>query len=132
MIGIDTNVLVRLLVRDDEAQAVAAERFAAELTPQRPGFVTQVVMVEMYWVLSRAYGLPVGECLAHIRALVASEDLEFDDGEGLVRALTLAEAGADFADALIQGANELFGVAETVTFDRRAGRRLGWRVLRSP
>ncbi len=51
--------------------------------------------------------------------------------EGLVRALDLAEGGADFGDALVQGAVELFGVRETVTFDRAAARELGWRLLGS-
>ena len=63
------------------------------------------------------------------RRLVETEVLEFDDGESVVRALTLAEEGADFADALIEGTMELFGVDETVTFDRRASERIGWRLL---
>ena len=46
-----------------------------------------------------------------------------------MRALTLAEEGADFADALIQGNMELIGADETVTFDRDAAARLGWRLL---
>ena len=81
------------------------------------------------FVLARAKRLPRATCLAVIRRLVETEVLEFDDGEGVVRALSLAEAGADFADALIQGAMELFGVDETVTFDRAAAERLGWTLL---
>ncbi|WP_210413924.1 hypothetical protein [Protaetiibacter larvae] len=48
-----------------------------------------------------------------------------------MRALALAEEGADFADALIAASGELFGVRETVTFDRAAARRLGWTSLAS-
>ncbi|GAB2551080.1 hypothetical protein [Leucobacter ruminantium] len=58
-----------------------------------------------------------------------SEVLEFDDGEGVVRALTLAEQSADFGDALIAGAMGLFGVDRVVAFDRRAASRLGWALL---
>ncbi|MFT4216486.1 MAG: type II toxin-antitoxin system VapC family toxin [Micropruina sp.] len=127
--GIDTNVLLRVLLQDDPVQAPIAARVFSGLTPESPGFVTQVTLAETYWVLARAKRLPRATCLTVIRRLVETDALEFDDGESVVRALTLAEAGADFADALIQGAMELFGVDETVTFDRDAAERLGWTSL---
>ena len=127
--GIDTNVLLRVLLQDDPVQGPIAARFLRELGTGSPGFITQVTLAETYWVLARAKRLPPATCLAVIRRLVETEVLEFDDGEGVVRALSLAEAGADFADALIQGAMELFGVDETVTFDRAAAERLGWTLL---
>ena len=129
MIGIDTNVLIRYTVRDDEDAYSLASAVMRDLTPEDPGFITQVVIAEFHWVLRSRYGFDRKSCLSVIRGLVQSDALEFDDGEGVVRALTLAEAGADFADGLIQGANELFGIAETVTLDRRAAQRLGWRLL---
>lgn len=130
MIGIDTNVLVRAIAEvEDTGAAAAAREFLRELSVDQPGFITQVAMAELYWVLSRAYRYPREDCLTVIRGLVETPTLEFDDGEGVVRALTLAEDGADFADALIHGTMELFGVAETVTFDRAAAGRLGWRLL---
>ncbi len=129
MIGIDTNVLVRYLVRDDDEQHAEAAAVLETLTEDAPGFVTQVTLVELYWVLARSYRFPVTTCLQVVRGLVSTSALEFDDGEGVVRALSLAEDGADFPDALIQGAMELFGVRETVTFDRAAAQRLGWRLL---
>ena len=67
--------------------------------------------------------------LAVLRGLVESQTLEFEDGESVIWALALAAEGADLSDALIQGSMELFGVAETVTFDRDASRRLGWHLL---
>ncbi len=127
--GVDTNVLLRFLVRDDEAQFAAAERFLEGLTPRAPGFVSQLTLAEVVWVLSRRYRFPKDACLAAIRGLIETEVLEFDDGETVVRALALAEEGADFADALIQGTMELFGAEETVTFDKDAADRLGWRLL---
>lgn len=130
MIGIDSNVLVRAFAEDeDDPSGRAARAFLSALEPEDPGFITQVTMAELYWVLSRSYRFDRESCLKVIRGLVRTESLEFDDGEGVVRALTRAEDGADFGDALIQGAMELFGVDETVTFDRSAARRLGWRLL---
>jgi predicted nucleic-acid-binding protein len=129
MIGIDTNVLLRYVLRDDEVAYGHAAEAMDELTPDDPGFITQVTMAEFYWVLARSYRVSREECLEIVRGLIETDSLEFDDAEGLVRALTLAEGGADFSDALIQGAMELFGVTETVTLDRAASQRLGWRLL---
>lgn len=129
--GIDTNVLLRYLLKDHPAQYAAAEQLLQSLTRESPGLITQVTLAETYWVLSRVKRLSRDTCLAVVRGLVETEALEFDDGEGVVRALTLAEEGADFADALIAGTMELFGADEIVTFDRHAAARLGWRLLGS-
>lgn len=131
MIGVDTNILVRAIAEDnDTASADLARTFLSSLTADSPGFITQVVMAEFYWVISRSYGFDRQSCLKVVRGLIETPTLEFDDGEGVTRALMLAEdTGADFADALIQGAVELFGVDEVVTFDRAVADRLGWRLL---
>ena len=127
--GIDTNVLLRALLQDDQSQSPVAAGTFAQLTPDAPGFITQITLAETHWVLSRSLKLPRRECLTIMRRLFESEELEFDDAEGVGRAIALAENGADFGDALIQGAMELFGVTRTVTFDRRAAERLGWEML---
>lgn len=129
LIGIDTNVILRATLNDDAVQSPLAQSLLLSLSPERLGFITQVSLVETYWVLSRSRKLPRAKCLAIIRGLVETHVIEFDDGESVVRALALAEEGADFADALIQGAMELFGATEVVTFDRDAAARLGWRLL---
>ncbi len=129
MIGIDTNVLTRAFVNEPHALQPAARRLLSSLTPDEQGFITQVTLAELYWVLKSGYGYDKRSRLAVIRALVESPVLEFDDGEAVVRGLTVAEDGADFPDGLIQGTMELFGVPETVTFDRDASRRLGWTLL---
>ncbi|MDF1490027.1 PIN domain-containing protein [Tessaracoccus caeni] len=129
LIGLDTNVILRVMLDDDAEQAEIARRVFRDLSPQRLGFITSVTLAEVYWTLSRGKGLPKAACLAAIRLLVEIEVLEFDDGEGAVRALELAEAGADFADALIHGTYEQFSIDEVVTFDRKAARYLGWNLL---
>lgn len=129
LIGIDTNVLLRALLQDDPVQAELAADVFRELGGGVRAFITQVTLVETYWVLARARKFPKGRCLEVMQRLVETESLEFEDGEAVVRALDLAASGADFADALIQGSMELFGVEETVTFDARAADRLGWRLL---
>ncbi len=129
MIGIDTNVLVRALTDIGHPQHAPAARFLESRTEADPGFITHVTLVELYWVLRKSYGVDRESILAVIRGLVETPVFEFEDGESVVRALALASEGADFADALLQGSMELFGIPETVTFDSDAGRRLGWRLL---
>ncbi len=129
MIGIDANVLLRYIVRDDPAQAQAADAVLESLTTAQPGFVTHVALAEFDWVLSRSYRQPRSIRLALIRGLLETATIEFEDGESVVRALSLAEAGADFPDALIAASGDLFGVRDTVTFDRTVAKHLGWRLL---
>src|SRR5690606_7815847 len=99
------------------------------LTAESPGFLTQVALAEIHWVLSRGARLDGRTCLTVIRSLLEREALEFDDAEGAVQALELAEEGADFADALIEMTMQQFGATRTVTFDRQAADRLGWERL---
>lgn len=129
MTGIDTNVMLRAVLHDDPVQSPVAAALFRSLTREAPGFITQVSLAEFYWVLSRSQRMPRDECLKVIRSLIETEVLEFDDGETVVRALSLAEEGADFADAIIEGTMNLFGTTETVTFDHDAAERLGWRLL---
>ncbi|GAA4480176.1 type II toxin-antitoxin system VapC family toxin [Microbacterium panaciterrae] len=129
LVGIDTNVILRYLIRDDEAQFAAAAEVLEACTPDKPGFLTAVNLAEIYWVLQRSYRLSREASLSMIRRLLEVETLEFDDSEGIVQAVELAENGADFADALIHATYLQFGVSEAVTFDRAAARRLGWRLL---
>jgi predicted nucleic-acid-binding protein len=129
MIGLDTNVIARYVLNDDDAQFAAAAALFASLTAERPGFISHVSLVELHWVMHRKYKVPREACVAMINKLVEMRQIEFEDGESVVRALALAEDGADFADALIAANGELFGVRETVTFDRHAAKRLGWRLL---
>ena len=129
MIGLDTNVLARYVLKDDDDQFAAASTFIHSLTAERPGFITHVALVELHWVLRRVYRVPRDECLKVFTQFVQMRELEFEDGESVVRALSLAEDGVDFGDALIAASGELFGVTETVTFDRAAADRLGWRLV---
>jgi predicted nucleic-acid-binding protein len=129
MIGLDTNVRARYLLVDDEAQSTTAATLIESLSPLQPGFVTHVVLVELHWLLRRVYRVPREACLNALNRLVEMRALEFEDGESVVRALALAEDGADFPDALVKASLELFGIREAVTFDREAAKRLGWRLL---
>lgn len=127
--GIDTNVILRAVLQDDDAQSPRAQRALLECTPEHPAFITMITLAEVYWVLTRTKDFGREAALAVLRRLVESDSVEFDDGEGVVRALLFAEEGADFADAMINSTFEQFGITQAITFDRRAAERLGWHLL---
>jgi len=120
MIGLDTNVLVRLLTRDDEEQARKArallEKHAAE---DGALFVSDIVLAELVWILERAYELGRGEIGGAIGALAENATLGFESREVVRQAQALfAESKAGFADCLIVAKAQAAGCESVVTFDK--------------
>ncbi|MDR1387493.1 MAG: type II toxin-antitoxin system VapC family toxin [Propionibacteriaceae bacterium] len=130
MIGLDTNVLVRFIMQDDPVQSEQAGRVMAGLTAARPGYVSSVTMVELWWVLGRSYGRTQSERCDLFDALVDSHDLLMGDASSVRAALVQARRGADFADGLITTLSQAAGCVETLTFDRNAVRRAGMTLVR--
>lgn len=98
MRAIDTNVLVRLVARDDAQQTKQAEEFV-----RRGAWVSHVVLAEAVWVLTSVYGLKRRELTATVRAVLASDVLAVQDAEVIAAALD-RYANADragFTDCLI-------------------------------
>ena len=137
MIGLDTNVLVRYLVKDDEAQSAIASKLIDGLTQSDPGFVSSVVLAEISWGLATSYKLGREENAGVIEELILSRDLVFENIEACYLALYVylyvyrSSTSVDFADTLIAHTAKLAGAQETVTFDRKAARESGMRLLGS-
>lgn len=129
MIGLDSNVLVRYLVQDDVEQAKAATALIeGECTDESPGYVDAVVLAEIVWVLTSAYGYPKEAVERVIRQLLRTAEIE--DRDTAWAALRQFEAGAaDFADHLIAWRNRAAGCRVTYTFDRRAARERHFAVV---
>jgi predicted nucleic-acid-binding protein len=70
VIGLDTNVLVRYFAQDEPDQAAIATRLIEGFTPEAPGFISTVTLVETVWVLSGAYKMPKPEITAVIEGLL--------------------------------------------------------------
>ena len=110
MIAVDTNVLLRYLLHDDEAQAARADTVfdTAETV-----LITDVVLAETVWTLSgRKYRLAKAELVAVLERLFSEPNIRFEDGQTVWRALQAyrntapadeagSGKGAGFADALI-------------------------------
>ena len=118
MIGLDTNVLVRLLTADEPAQLKAAKRLLVAHDGE-PGafFINDMVLVELVWVLGRLYGFAPAEALTAIASLLASAAFTFEDRERLTQALGLCSAqSCDFADTMIALKNAAAACETTATF----------------
>jgi predicted nucleic-acid-binding protein len=122
MIGLDTNVLVRYIVRDDEKQAAAATRLIeARCTTDNPGRVSSIVLCELAWVLTRGYGYSRAMVGRVIRRILSVQELQAERPELAWQAVRLFEQGrADFADFLIGLSNRENKAEVTYTFDTKA------------
>lgn len=121
MIALDTNVLVRYLVRDDARQTrLATQAIESSCTHEDPGFVSQIVLCELVWVLERGYRYRRSQIAAVVRGLLSADDLAIERSELAWQALNDFEAGsADFSDYSLGLAARESGAEATVTFDRR-------------
>ncbi len=130
MIGLDTNVLLRYIVRDEAVQAKAASRLIeTRCSKEQPGHVSHVVLAELAWVLGRGYGYARAEVVKVLAAILSSAELRVQESALAWTALRAFQAGpADFADYLIGAVNADCGCETTCTFDKRAAKS-GWHTL---
>ena len=130
MRGIDTNVLVRYLVQDDAEQGRKAARFIGQTcSAENPGLINRIVMCELVWVLESAYGYARSPIALAIEQILRTAQFRIEDHSEVWSSLREYRNGADFSDALIATVNRRLGCIETVTFDRKAGRRQGFKAL---
>lgn len=130
MIGLDTNVVVRYLVQDDPDQSATASALIENLTETDPGYLSLVTVVELYWVLRRAYKVTVSQCAELLEGLLDARELRVDQDAIVRAALTATHAGPDFADAVIAELGRAASCDYTVTFDQRAARDDAMQLLR--
>lgn len=128
MIGLDTNVLVRFLVRDDEEQFARAERLIRRsANAGEPVYISLLVLLETEWVLRSRYKLEKSEIVGAFSELLSSMDLNFEDEPSIEEALFLwKDSPAQFADCLIGARHRALGCAGTATFDSDALKLPGW------
>lgn len=121
MRGIDSNVLIRFLTRDDEAQAERALAILTDCTPEDPAFISTSVAVEVFWTLRRGYGYSRQEICSAFSPLLHLEEICFEHMHAVQYAFHLYQNGqADFPDALLGRVGKLAGCVTTYTFDLKA------------
>ena len=131
MIGLDTNVLVRFIMDDDALQSPKARRLIESLTADRPGFVSLITIIELYWVLSSAYSLSRAQVAQAFDALLRSKELMVEQAESVAKAARTFGAGnADFAGCLIASLCARAGCEATMTFDKGAAKAAGMTLIK--
>ena len=115
MRAVDTNVLVRLIARDDSRQAASAESFV-----EKGAWVSTLVLAEATWVLASVYELSSSDLATAIEILLHHRDLVIDDSETVSAALDLfrAKPALGFSDCLILELARKAGHLPLGTFDR--------------
>jgi predicted nucleic-acid-binding protein len=123
LIGVDTNVLVRLFVDDDRRQHRLAVRFFDDRSAADAAFISQVTVVEFFWVMTRSYKRTPQAVLELLSGMLESEDALFEGADEVRQTVALAQqAGADLADLMIARSGQIAGCSETMTFDQPAAR----------
>ena len=115
-ITVDTNILVRAVVRDDEKQAQAA---AALLRTAEIIAVSLPCLCEFVWVLRRVYGLGQADISAAIEALLEAGNVAVNR-PAVDAGLAILSAGDDFADGLIAYEGSRLGGETFISFDKTA------------
>ena len=92
MRAIDTNVLLRLLARDDARQTAAAEEFVAA-----GAWVSHLVLAEAVWVLAAVYDRQAAQLIAALEMLLAHQTLVLQDADTVAAALAISSAGRRWA-----------------------------------
>ena len=118
MIGLDTNVLLRLFVADNLAQSERARCFVHAAAADEPCLVSQIVLAEFAWTLATKFKQKRPELARLIEGVLSMDDLEIPFRRAAECALADYRSGkADFPDYFLAEVNAELGCSSTATFD---------------
>ncbi len=122
MNALDTNVLVRFLVKDDKRQAEAVYRIFKQAEIDKDlFFIPLLVVLETLWVLDAVYQISKSEILNAIDDLLSMPILKFERQSAVRNFLLRArDNNVDLADILIASSARLSGCEKVLTFDKKA------------
>jgi predicted nucleic-acid-binding protein len=130
MTGLDTNILVRVFIEDDPEQYRKVKEFLQSLTPESPGYVSLIALIELAWVLRSRFLLNKIQLIKCLERLLDYPELMIEDHAAVTLALhRFSQFKADFADCLIERLGHAAGCRETITFDVDASRFAGMTLL---
>ena len=126
MLAVDTNVLVRLLARDDARQALAADQAIA-----RGAWISHLVLAEAVWVLDAVYTRTAKQLIAALDLLLIHESLVLQDADVVGAALTQfrAKPALGFSDCLVLEIARKAGHMPLATFDKALAKLAGVQKL---
>ena len=122
MIGIDTNILVRFIVKDDENQTKIAQDLLRKYVFKTESiYINDITLCELIWVLKSGYGYEKIKILTLFKKICEAKELKFANRNLILKAVEIFEKNsADFADCLVFASNENAGCIDTYSFDRKA------------
>lgn len=130
MIALDTNVLVRFLTQDDDAQFQVAAGVIEGCTRDAPGYVCREVMIELVWVLEWAYKYSREEIAEALLGIVTASQLSVENAQDVASVVNLyRKEGYDFADLMIRQAAQGTESRILKTFDQKLARLDGVELL---
>ena len=121
MIGLDTNVLIRYLTRDDEAQYRATMKLLTRKVARF--FIADLVLVEADWILSKFYNWTREEIADAFARLLQVHNLQFEDEDRIRHSLASVRRGADLSDELLIAMSRDQECREFATFDTALAKR---------
>lgn len=125
MIGVDTNLLVRLFVDDGSRERQKALTFFESRAAQEVVFVSVVVLVELVWVLSSRYRFTREQALTALDALLANAGFLVEEEDLVLAAINQCRTtNSGVADNLIAALGRRAGCVSTFTFDKDAAKRV--------
>lgn len=127
MFGLDTNVVLRLLLTDDPAQKIRAAKLIQQARrSETTVIITLAVVLEMEWVLRSSAKMNKAQVLNVFNLLLESHDIEIDNEKVLEQALHIYDnAVSDFAECLFLAQYQRLGCHTMLTFDTKAARMTG-------
>ncbi|WP_250475604.1 type II toxin-antitoxin system VapC family toxin [Caballeronia sp. GAFFF1] len=132
MTGLDTNVLVRYFAQDDAAQSKKSTALMESLSSDRPGFVSQVALIELVWVLAGCYNVGRAEMRNIVESMLDTKELVVEAADTMRKALRVfaASSKANFADCVIERSGHVAECEYTATFDVAASKLAGMHLLK--
>ena len=121
MIGIDTNVLVRYIVQDDpEQSAQSTLLIEQECNLSSPGYLSNIVLCELVWVLTGAYKYDKNLVIEVMEQILVTAEFLVENENVVRKAINDYKIGsADFSDYLIVNNNQQSGCTKTYTFKKK-------------
>lgn len=120
MTGLDTNLLVRYFTQDNKSEAdKAAEVIEKQCSKEKPGFIHDVVLCELVWVLSSCYQCPKEAIVETLEKILSTTQFQVAHRAHVWEALQIFRTSkADFSDCLIGVKNSSSGCRKTLTLDK--------------
>ena len=130
MIALDTNVLVRFLAQDDDAQFEVAAGLIEGCTSDALGYVCREVMIELVWVLERAYKYSREDIAEALLSIVTASQLSVENAQDIASVVNLyRDEGYDFADLMIRQSAQRSENRILKTFDQKLAKLDGVELL---